>query len=231
MSSVEIRHIVFDIGKVLIHYDPQIPYCRLIPDEAERNWFFANVCTHDWNIEQDRGRTWEEAEALLIRDHPEREEQIRAFRRHWHEMVPHAYAETVSLLESLVAEGRDVTMLTNFASDTFREAQKRFPFLTLPRGVTVSGDVGLIKPDVAIYRAHADTFGLEPAATIFIDDSPPNVEGARAAGWHAVLFTDPQKLRVDLATYGVQTLGDVRDIDPAMASASELSSPAMEPPH
>lgn len=127
MSSVDIRHIVFDIGKVLIHYDPQIPYSRIIPDEAERSWFFANVCTHDWNIEQDRGRSWEEAETLLIRDHPEREEQIRAFRRHWHEMVPHAYTETVSLLERLIAEGHDVTMLTNFASDTFREAQKRFP--------------------------------------------------------------------------------------------------------
>lgn len=203
MNSVEIRHIVFDIGKVLIHYDPHIPYRRFIPDEAERNWFLANVCTHDWNIEQDRGRSWEEAEALLIQDHPGREEQIRAFRRHWPEMVPHAYAETVSLLESLVAEGRDVTMLTNFASDTFREAQKMYPFLTLPRGVTVSGDVGLIKPDIAIYETHSKAFDLEPAATIFIDDSLANVEGARAAGWQAVHFTDPQKLRNDLVAYGM----------------------------
>ena len=70
MSSIEIRHIVFDIGKVLIHYDPHIPYTRLIPDDAERNWFFANVCTHDWNIEQDRGRDWQEAEALLIEVKP-----------------------------------------------------------------------------------------------------------------------------------------------------------------
>ena len=66
----EIRHIVFDIGKVLIHYDPDIPFSRLIPDADERSWFFDNVCTHDWNIEQDRGRTWEEAEALLIAEHP-----------------------------------------------------------------------------------------------------------------------------------------------------------------
>jgi HAD superfamily hydrolase (TIGR01509 family) len=208
MSSVEIRHIVFDIGKVLIHYDPHIPYSRIIPDEAERNWFFANICTQEWNIEQDRGRTWREAEELLIRDHPEREEQIRAFRRHWHEMVPHAYTDTVSLMESLIAEGRDVTMLTNFASDTFREAQKLYPFLTLPRGVTVSGDVGLIKPDVEIYRTHARAFDLEPGATIFIDDSFANVEGARAAGWHAVHFTDARKLKLDLAAYGIQPYGD-----------------------
>ncbi|AFL49248.1 2-haloacid dehalogenase [Sinorhizobium fredii] len=218
MSSVDIRHIVFDIGKVLIHYDPQIPYSRIIPDEAERRWFFTNVCTHDWNIEQDRGRSWEEAETLLIRDHPEREEQIRAFRRHWHEMVSHAYGDSVALMERLIAEGRDVTMLTNFASDTFREAQKRFPFLTLPRGVTVSGDVGLIKPDIEIYRTHARTYGLEPAATIFIDDSLANVEGARAAGWHAVHFTDAQRLRIDLAAYGVQPLADLDDLGPAVAT-------------
>lgn len=141
MSSIDIRHIVFDIGKVLIHYDPNLPYSRLVPDEAERSWFFANVCTSDWNIEQDRGRSWEEAEAILIRNHPEREDHIRAFRRHWHEMVPHAYVETVAIMGGLIADGWDVTMLTNFASDTFREAQKLYPFLTLPRGVTVSGDV------------------------------------------------------------------------------------------
>ncbi|WEX78278.1 HAD family phosphatase [Sinorhizobium numidicum] len=205
MSSIDIRHIVFDIGKVLIHYDPHLPYCRIIPDEAERNWFFANVCTQDWNVEQDRGRSWKEAEALLIQNHPEREEHIRAFRRHWHEMVPHAYVGTVSIMESLITDGRDVTMLTNFASDTFREAQQLYPFLTLPRGVTVSGDVGLIKPDVAIYSAHAKTFDLIPEATLFIDDSMANVEGAKAAGWQAVHFTDPQKLRVDLAAYGVHS--------------------------
>jgi 2-haloacid dehalogenase len=202
--TTQIKHIVFDIGKVLIHYDPNIPFSRVIPDETERSWFFANVCTHDWNIEQDRGRTWDEAEALLIAQHPEREEQIRSFRKHWHEMVPHHYEDSVAIMEKLIAEGRDVTMLTNFASDTFREAQERFPFLTKPRGVTVSGDIGLIKPDVAIYETHAESFGLEPAATIFIDDSLPNVEGAKAAGWQAVHFTGADKLRSDLASYGIE---------------------------
>jgi 2-haloacid dehalogenase len=202
--TTEIQHIVFDIGKVLIHYDPNLPFSRVIPDEEERSWFFANVCTHEWNVEQDRGRTWEEAEGLLIAEHPERAEQIRAFRKTWHEMVPHHYEDSVEILEKLIAEGRDVTLLTNFASDTFREAQKRFPFLTRTRGVTVSGDVKLIKPDVAIYEAHAKSFGLDPASTIFIDDSLANVEGARAAGWKAVHFTGADKLRADLATFGIE---------------------------
>jgi 2-haloacid dehalogenase len=202
--TTEIKHIVFDIGKVLIHYDPHIPFSRLIPDEAERNWFFANVCTHDWNVEQDRGRTWTEAEALLIEIHPDRADHIRAFRKHWHEMVSHAYEDSVAIMEGLIAEGRDVTMLTNFASDTFREAQVRFPFLTRTRGVTVSGDVGLIKPDVAIYETHVTSFGLDPASTMFIDDAPANVAGAKTAGWSAVLFTGAEQLRADLSAYGLK---------------------------
>ncbi|MAS14907.1 MAG: 2-haloalkanoic acid dehalogenase [Nitratireductor sp.] len=198
----DIRHIVFDIGRVLIHYDPEIPYRHLIPDDDRRRWFLENVCTGDWNVEQDRGRTWEEAEALLIAEHPLEEENIRGFRRHWHEMVPHAYDDSVAILETLIDEGHDVTMLTNFAADTFVEARRRFAFLDRPRGVTVSGEIGLIKPDRAIYDTHVESFDLEPAATLFIDDSEKNVEGARNAGWQAVHFTCAEKLRNDLARFG-----------------------------
>ena len=199
-----IRHIVFDIGKVLIHYDPNLPYSRIIPDEAERRWFFDNVCTHDWNMEQDRGRGWTEAEAEIIARHPERAEQIRAFRLNWHEMVPYAYEDSVAIMKGLIEAGRDVTMLTNFAADTFRDARRMYPFLDLPRGVTVSGEIGLLKPDVAIYQRHAADFGLDPAASLFIDDVTVNVEGARAAGWQAVQFLGADKLKADLKDLGVE---------------------------
>ncbi len=198
-----IRHIVFDIGKVLIHYDPELPYRRLIENEARRTWFLETVCTGAWNIEQDRGRSWAEAEALLIEEHPEEAELIRAFRAHWHEMVPHAYEDSVAILESLIDGGHDVTMLTNFAADTFAEARTRFPFLNRPRGVTVSAEVRLLKPDRAIYELHATSFDLDPAATLFIDDSEKNVEGARAAGWQAVHFTGADRLARDLRSHGL----------------------------
>jgi 2-haloacid dehalogenase len=201
--SVDIQHVVFDIGKVLIHYDPDIPYSRIIPDEEERRWFFLNVCTHDWNIEQDRGREWAVAEQELVEKYPDQEERIRAFRRHWHEMVPHAYEDSVAIMEGLIDRGHDVTMLTNFAADTFRHARELFPFLNRPRGVTVSGEVFLIKPDVEIYRLHAQNFGLDPARTLFIDDSQANVDGAKAAGWQAVHFSGAEKLKADLAGYRV----------------------------
>jgi 2-haloacid dehalogenase len=200
-----IDHIVFDIGKVLIHYDPNLPYRRLIPDEEERSWFFANVCTHEWNLEQDRGRPWEEAEALLVEQFPDKADHIRAFRQYWHEMVPYAYQDTVAVMEALIDAGRDVTLLTNFAADTFGHAREMYPFLNKPRGVTVSGEIKLIKPDVAIYEKHARDFGLKPEATLFIDDSLANVEGARAAGWQAVHFTGAEELKRDLVSLGIET--------------------------
>ena len=199
----DIRHIVFDIGRVLIHYDPHLAYVDLIPDEEERKAFLSEVCSHDWNVEQDRGRTWTEAEAEAIARHPEKAELIRAFRQRWHLMVSHAYDEVVAILRALIKRGHDVTMLTNFASDTFRQAQEMYPFLAESRGVTVSGDVRVLKPDPKIFAHHTEAFGLKPEATLFFDDSAHNVEGARAFGWNAELFETPEKMQRDLSRYGV----------------------------
>lgn len=199
---MNIRHVVFDIGKVLIHYDPELPFKRIISDESKRRWFLSNVCTPAWNIEQDRGRSWSEAEAELIALHPDWAAEIRGFRTHWHEMVPHAYEGTVAILLTLIEAGWDVTFLTNFAADTFVEAQKMYPFLTAGHGVTVSGEVGLIKPDPQIYAVHTQTFELDAAATLFIDDSAKNIDAARAFGWQAVQFQNAETLRADLQRLG-----------------------------
>ena len=199
----EIRHIVFDVGKVLVHYDPHLAYTDLIPDEAERTAFLRDVCSHDWNQEQDRGRSWEEAEAEAISRHPTMAELIRAFRRNWDRMVSHAYEESVAVLRALVAKGHDVTLLTNFSADTFREARRRFPFLNENRGATVSGEVRLIKPDPAIYAHHTKAFGLAPAATLFFDDSPANVGAAREFGWRAELFLSAEQMRADLLRHRI----------------------------
>src|SRR5690606_4498261 len=126
----------------------------------------------------------------------------------WHEMVSHAYDDTAALMIRLIEDGHDVTMLTNFASDTFKEARKRFGFLNKPRGVTVSGEIGLIKPDRAIYERHAADFGLDPAVTLFIDDSARNVQGAIDAGWRGIQYVDPAQLKSDLARLGVLALND-----------------------
>ena len=201
--AVEIRHIVFDIGKVLIHYDPNLPYARLIPDAEERKWFFDNVCTHEWNVEQDRGRTWLEAESLLLEKFPDREEHIRGFRKYWHEMVPHSHERSVAHLERFIAEGRDVTLLTNFADDTFDQASEIFPFLKKPRGVTVSARVGLIKPDPAIYQLLMQRYSITPSRAVFIDDKLENVEAARRLGLHGIHFIEPTATRIALRALGL----------------------------
>lgn len=200
-----IRHVVFDLGGVLLHWDPNVPYRRLIPDDEERRLFLTEICSSAWNVEQDRGRSWEDAEAVLIADFPEYETLIRAYRANWPEMIPHHHAGSVAALELLLESDVDVTALTNFAADTFEVAKERYPFLDRFRGVTVSGQIGLIKPDIAIYRHHHEAHDLDPASTLFFDDLPANVEGARSAGWQAEVFESPEKLRDDLARYGLPT--------------------------
>jgi 2-haloacid dehalogenase len=197
-----IRHYVFDIGGVLLHFDPEIPYRKIIPDVEERRWFLENVCSHDWNLAQDRGRPWSEGEAQLIALYPEHEANIRAYRQNWRQMVPHALLQSVAIMEAMIARGHDVTLLTNFAADTFEEAVTIFPFLQRARGATVSGRIGIIKPEVGIYRHHERTFGTTPAATLFVDDNARNVEAAQALGWNAIAFTNAEALEADLKRFG-----------------------------
>ncbi len=156
-----------------------------------------------WNLEQDRGRSWQEAEDILIAEHPQHADLIRAYRANWHDMVPGTIDENVAMVEELIDRSVDVTALTNWAADTFRETSGRFPFLTRFRGITVSGDVHMVKPDAAIYRHHADAFGLSPANTLFFDDVPANVNAARAAGWNAEQYVSTDALRADLRRYGL----------------------------
>ncbi|MBJ3775193.1 HAD-IA family hydrolase [Acuticoccus mangrovi] len=198
-----VRHIVLDIGRVLLKWDPELPYRRLIPDPERRRWFLSEVCTPAWNHAQDGGRSWAEGEAELIARFPAEADLIRAYRATWCEMVPEPLAETPQIMADLVAAGHDVTLLTNFHPETFAIALQRFPFLQAARGRTVSGEVGITKPDPAIYALHARRFGLEPAATLFFDDSAANVAAAEAAGWTGRLFTDAARMRADLAATGV----------------------------
>ncbi|MEP0943637.1 MAG: HAD-IA family hydrolase [Rhizobiaceae bacterium] len=201
-----IDHIVFDVGKVLIHWDPNLVYLDLIPDDEERQHFLTHICSPDWNMEQDRGRDWTEAEDLLITGHPEKAEWIRAFSKDWIKSIPHAYLDIVSVYEGLIDAGRDVTLLTNFNQHKFVEAKKKFDFLTRARGETVSGLVELVKPEPDIYAHHHSTHGLDPAATLFIDDSIANIEAARAAGWQAIHFAGLEgaaKLTAALKQHGI----------------------------
>lgn len=143
-------NVVFDLGMVLIEWDPRHLYRKVFSDEAKMEWFLAEVCSPAWNLEQDRGRTWDDAIAEAIGRHPEWGKEIRLYRSRWMEMVPGAIAGSVDILEQLHARGTQLYAITNWNGETFWETRERFPFLSLFKDIVVSGDENLLKPEPAI---------------------------------------------------------------------------------
>jgi 2-haloacid dehalogenase len=195
--------VVFDIGNVLIQWDPRHLYRRLLADEADCDRFLAEVCTAAWNLEQDRGRPWAEAIAERIALFPGQADLIRAYSERWHEMVPGEVPGTVALLEQLRAAGVPLYAITNFSCEKFAEAQARFPVLTRFIDVVVSGEVRLVKPDPAIYRLLLERNRLDAAGCLFIDDSAANVRAAEALGMQAHHFRDAAGLAAALRAAGL----------------------------
>jgi 2-haloacid dehalogenase len=196
-------NVVFDLGMVLIEWDPRHLYRKVFSDEGQMEWFLREVCHGDWNMEQDRGRSFDNGVIEAISRHPDYAAQIAMYRDRWMEMVPGAIQGSVDILEELHVKGVPLYAITNWNSDTFRETRKRFGFLALFRDIVVSGDERLVKPDTAIYRLLTSRNGLKAKDCIFIDDSLKNVVGAKAAGWQALHFTGPERLRADLQALGL----------------------------
>ena len=196
-------NIVFDLGMVLIEWDPRHLYRKVFADDAKMEWFLEHVCNGPWNLEQDRGRAWDVAIADALTRHPAYESEIRLFRERWMEMVPGAIEGSVRLLEDLHKKGASLYAITNWNGETFRETRARFDFLDLFRDIVVSGDEKIIKPDPAIFALLCTRNGLEAADCLFIDDSMKNVRGAEACGWQGHHFTSPEALRRDLTERGL----------------------------
>jgi 2-haloacid dehalogenase len=195
---VQVDTVVFDVGNVLIRWDPRHLYRKLIPDPAEMERFLAEVCTDDWNLEQDRGRSWADAIVERVGLFPRHDALIRAYSERWQEMVPGVVEGTVAILDALRGAGVPLFAITNFSAEKFVEAQRRFAFLGGFRDVVVSAHERLLKPDPAIYRVLLDRNGLEAGRCLFIDDSERNVRGAAAVGMRAHHFRDAAGLVADL---------------------------------
>jgi len=204
---VPLKAVVFDLGGVLIDWDPRYLYRKLLDDEAAVEEFLATVCTPEWNAEQDRGRPFAEGVAELVGRHPVHAAAITAYQERWPEMLGGAVGGTVEVLAELRAAGVPVYALTNWSAETFGIARERFEFLEWFDGVLVSGEERMIKPDPAIFRLLLDRFGLDPGATFYIDDSPANVAAADRLGFDAVRFTSPAQLRRDLEARGLLSAG------------------------
>jgi 2-haloacid dehalogenase len=195
---------VFDLGGVLIDWNPRYLYRKLFAgDEAAMEHFLGTICTPDWNERQDAGRSFAEACAPLVARHPERAPMILAWRERFAEMMAGPIAGTVAILDELHRAGVPLYALTNWSAETFPHARGRFAFLDRFRGIVVSGDEGMIKPDPRIYRRLLERHGIAADAAAYVDDNPRNAAAATALGMHGIHFTDPDTLRAELRRVGL----------------------------
>jgi 2-haloacid dehalogenase len=202
--TLPINAVVFDLGGVLIDWDPRHLYRTLFEgDETAMERFLTEVCSPAWNAQQDAERSWREAVETLTRRHPEHRELIAAYDERWPEMLGGPIEGTVEILAELRAAGVRIAALSNWSAEKFPVARSRYDFLDWFEEVVISGEVGISKPDERLYRHLLQRTGLDPGSTVFIDDSLPNVAAAAEIGMTALRFRDPPTLRADLQDLGL----------------------------
>jgi 2-haloacid dehalogenase len=204
MDTVLFDTVLFDLGAVLIDWNPRYLYRPLFNgDEKAMEHFLAEIVPGRWNHDIDAGRTFAEAIAERVRDHPEHAGMIALWKDSWEKMLRDEIAGSVEILGELRRQGHRLHALTNWSAETFPIARRRFEFLKWFEDIVVSGEVGLAKPDPRIFALTIERCRLDPARTVFIDDSLCNVEAGRNAGMHALHFRDPEQLRGDLNRLGM----------------------------
>jgi 2-haloacid dehalogenase len=209
LNSRAVDAVILDVGNVLIDWNPRALYRKILlgaggqPDEARIDWFMANVCTQDWNIQQDLGRSIADAERTLHRQHPEWQIEIAAYYGRFQELIPGPVETTVNCMRRLREAGIPVHGLTNFGRETFAMTRQRFDFLRDFDGVVVSGEEGLVKPDPAIFKLLIQRFKLTPSRSLFVDDSQANIDTAQALGFQVHHFTRPELLPPHLTALGL----------------------------
>ena len=196
--------VIFDLGGVLIEWDPRHLYRKLFAgDDAAMEHFLATVCTHEWNRGQDAGRSFADGARLLMAQHPDKAELIEAYGARFDEMMPGPITGTVAIFSELRERGTPLFALTNFSAETYPPTFARFDFLKWFRAVVVSGEVKAIKPNPEIFHALLDTYAINPRCAVFIDDVPANAAAAAALGIHGIRFTTPEALRDELVRLGL----------------------------
>jgi 2-haloacid dehalogenase len=202
-ETKELAGAVFDLGNVLIEWNPRRLYRQIFESEEQVEWFLQNVCTHEWNRQQDRGRSWEEGIEEACARHPDWRPQIEAYHQRWEETMGGAIEGTVAILAELKAVGLPVFALTNWSAETYPRAEARFSFLSLFDEIIVSGREGLAKPEPEIFQLMAQRAGLPLESLVFIDDSQRNIDAAAGLGMTALRFAGPERLREELKALGL----------------------------
>lgn len=207
--------VLFDLGRVLLDWNPRYFYARFFPgDEAGLERFVTEVLSGAWIREMDAGKPAAIAIAERSRMFPQHAHLVARWTEGWPEMLPGPIDGSVELLARLRKRGHRLFALTNFSTETWPLARERFDFLDWFEHIVVSGELGITKPDPAIYRHAIARCRLEPEKTLFIDDLAANVEAARAIGFEAVLFSTPEQLAADLARFGFLDERDTTQVSP-----------------
>lgn len=193
--------VVFDLGGVLIDWNPRYLYRKLIADPAHMERFLDEVCSDPWRAPFDLGASMPDAVARLAERHPHERHLIEAYWTRWAEMLGGPVDGSVAILEHLRATLPAVYALSNWPAETFPHARARFDFLDWFDGIVISGEIGMKKPAAGIYRHLLETYDIEPSTTLFIDDAPENLAAAEALGLNGVLFTSAGRLREDLVRF------------------------------
>jgi len=201
----KIDTIIFDFGGVLIDWNPIYVYLKVFKgDKVKTDWFLNNICTSEWNIEQDAGRSMKEATDLLVAQHPQYEDWIRMYYDKWEEMLSGSIEESVKVLKSIKnSNNYRLYGLTNWSAETFHIALKRFDFLHWFEGIVVSGEEKTRKPFKEIYEITLNRYNINPDTTIFIDDNEANIEAASQIGLQTIHFKSPQQLVKSLANFNI----------------------------
>lgn len=193
-----IRAVVFDVGRVLVQWDLRHLFAKLIADPEELEWFVTHVVTPEWHFQHDAGRPLAEMLPELKAEYPAYAAHIDAYATRFNETIPGPVPGSFEIVEELAARGVPLYAITNFGSEFWAQFRPRYALFDHFRDIVVSGDEKLLKPDPAIYRLALDRFGLAENEGLFIDDSLPNVVGARENGFQAHHFTDAASLRAEL---------------------------------
>lgn len=181
MSGAMIDTVLFDLGNVLIRWDPRNYYRSVFKDDsAGMEDFLANVCSPEWNHQMDMGKPYDEAIAELKEKWPDKVKLIEAWKTHWPEMLDGAIEENVEVLTALKKNGYALYALTNWSAENFHIAEERFQFLSCFRDIIVSGREGMAKPDPDFFKLAIRRFNIDSTRTVFIDDTAANIETARA---------------------------------------------------
>jgi HAD superfamily hydrolase (TIGR01509 family) len=197
------KAVIWDVGNVIVRWDPRALYSRIFPDPVERDWFLDNVCTMAWHAPTDCGVSFDENCAALAARHPKHHDAIWAWKHRWGEMFPGAIAETESAIEALHAAGVAQYALTNMSVETEAATFAMSPAFGRLAGRVVSGHEGVMKPDPAIFHLTCERFGLSPQEALFVDDSARNIAAAKDLGFHVHHFTTPAALRPALEGLGL----------------------------